>query len=50
LKRINSHLTAVAYPILAATGELRRSRLVSRKENEPAPHLPANTGDAATGT
>ena len=32
LKRINSHLTAVAYPIMDATGELRRSRLVSRKE------------------
>jgi phosphate:Na+ symporter len=27
LKRINSHLTSVAYPILDAEGELRRSRL-----------------------
>ena len=27
LKRINSHLTSVAYPILEATGELRESRL-----------------------
>jgi phosphate:Na+ symporter len=27
LKRINSHLTAVAYPILETTGELRASRL-----------------------
>ena len=36
LKRINSHLTAVAYPILDATGELRRSRL-----------LPTGDADAA---
>ncbi len=27
LKRINSHLTSVAYPILEASGDLRRSRL-----------------------
>jgi phosphate:Na+ symporter len=27
LKRINSHLTSVAYPILEATGELTQSRL-----------------------
>src|SRR5581483_1416657 len=27
LKRINSHLTSVAYPILEAAGELRESRL-----------------------
>ncbi len=32
LKRINSHLTAVAYPILDASGDLRSSRLVSRPE------------------
>jgi len=32
LKRINSHLTSVAYPILEAAGELRGSRL-----REPAP-------------
>jgi phosphate:Na+ symporter len=30
LKRINSHLTSVAYPILDAAGELRQSRLVDR--------------------
>jgi phosphate:Na+ symporter len=30
LKRINSHLTSVAYPILEAAGELRRSRLRDR--------------------
>jgi phosphate:Na+ symporter len=28
LKRINSHLTAVAYPILEAVGELAQSRLI----------------------
>jgi phosphate:Na+ symporter len=27
LKRINSHLTSVAYPILDAAGELSRTRL-----------------------
>lgn len=36
LKRINSHLTAVAYPILDASGELRSSRLVARKDAEAA--------------
>ncbi len=35
LKRINSHLTAVAYPILDASGELRSSRLVSHREPDP---------------
>ena len=34
LKRINNHLTSVAYPILEAAGELRESRLLQR---EPAP-------------
>ncbi|MBI1779071.1 MAG: Na/Pi cotransporter family protein [Proteobacteria bacterium] len=33
LKRIHSHLTSVAYPILEQTGELRQSRLAT----EPAP-------------
>jgi phosphate:Na+ symporter len=32
LKRINSHLTSVAYPILDASGELRRSRLKAQEE------------------
>ncbi len=36
LKRINSHLTAVAYPLLEETGELRETRLLSRQE---APRL-----------
>lgn len=34
LKRINSHLTSVAYPILDAGGELRRSRLRHREEDD----------------
>lgn len=45
LKRINSHLTSVAYPILDASGELRQSRLVSRKEpdgpDDPPPDRPS---------
>ena len=32
LKRINSHLTSVAYPILEVAGELRASRLRKRKD------------------
>ena len=34
LKRINSHLTAVAYPILEVAGELRESRLREKKREE----------------
>ena len=41
LKRINSHLTSVAYPILEATGELAQTRL--RDDN------PAGGGPAAPG-
>jgi phosphate:Na+ symporter len=37
LKRINSHLTSVAYPILEAVGELNASRL---REELPAPAEP----------
>ncbi|WP_366554114.1 Na/Pi cotransporter family protein [Aquibaculum sediminis] len=36
LKRINSHLSAVAYPILEAEGELRGSRLRKRVESTGA--------------
>ena len=36
LKRINSHLTSVAYPILDTAGELRQSRLQTRSRAEPA--------------
>lgn len=35
LKRINSHLTAVAYPILEVVGELQESRLRVRSEAPP---------------
>jgi phosphate:Na+ symporter len=35
LKRINSHLTSVAYPILDASGELRSSRLKDAPRHEP---------------
>ena len=37
LKRINAHLTTVAYPILEQTGELRGSRL---RAPQPAPNPP----------
>ena len=49
LKRINSHLTSVAYPILEAAGELSQSRLrdVSPAAAEAGAPLPANAGDAA---
>ena len=36
LKRINSHLTSVAYPILEQTGELRASRLKTTESDTPA--------------
>ena len=34
LKRINAHLTSVAYPILEQSGELRQSRLRSGKKSK----------------
>lgn len=37
LKRINSHMTAVAYPIVEASGELRTSRLKKKKVRDRAP-------------
>ncbi len=37
LKRINSHLTSVAYPILEAAGELRESRLRHGEQTSSAP-------------
>ena len=42
LKRINSHLTAVAYPILEAAGELRESRLREKKRDEQRNEAPAD--------
>jgi phosphate:Na+ symporter len=49
LKRINSHLTSVAYPILEAAGELSQSRLrdASMAAPEDAAALPASAGQAA---
>ncbi|MDZ4737025.1 MAG: Na/Pi cotransporter family protein [Rhodospirillaceae bacterium] len=44
LKRINSHLTSVAYPILDAHGELRKSRLRSQPS---APTADATSDKAA---
>ena len=37
LRRINSHITAVAYPILDAAGELRKSRLKKRGAESKRP-------------
>ncbi len=39
LKRINSHITAVAYPILERAGELAPSRLVGDFEDPPEANL-----------
>jgi len=49
LKRINSHLTSVAYPILEAAGELAQSRLRDTQPiaAEPAGPLHSNDADAA---
>lgn len=40
LKRINSHLVSVAYPILDAQGELRRSRLRVKPDPQPSADRP----------
>ena len=49
LKRINSHLTSVAYPILEAAGELAQSRLRDTPPiaAEPAGPLHSNDADVA---
>ena len=47
LKRINGHLTSVAYPILEVMGELRDSRLRERDADATAVALPA--GKAVAG-
>jgi phosphate:Na+ symporter len=36
-KRVNSHITSVAYPILEQAGELRASRLVAKKPRRAVP-------------
>jgi len=48
LKRINSHLTSVAYPILDASGELRQSRLKAAPEDASAAS-PGKADTAAAG-
>ncbi|MGI9410771.1 MAG: Na/Pi cotransporter family protein [Hyphomicrobiaceae bacterium] len=48
LKRINSHLTSVAYPILEAVGELSKSRLLIDVEESAEGELPARTGTVET--
>jgi phosphate:Na+ symporter len=40
LKRINGHLTSVAYPILEVAGELRDSRLREREAEQASPAMP----------
>jgi phosphate:Na+ symporter len=47
LKRINSHLTSVGYPILEEAGELAESRLLARDSESDEAH---SNGQAATGT
>jgi len=47
LKRINSHLVSVAYPILDAHGELRKSRLRKTAEGEGERRAVAGAGPAA---
>jgi len=46
LKRINGHLTSVAYPILEAAGELADTRL--RSSEELAAHAAVTNGKPAT--
>jgi phosphate:Na+ symporter len=46
LKRINGHLTSVAYPILEVAGELRDSRL--REKAADTAHAPIQGGKPAT--
>ncbi len=46
LKRINSHLTSVGYPILEETGELAESRLLARDRESAEAH---SNGHALTG-
>ena len=46
LKRINAHLTTVAYPILEETGELRGSRLRAPQPSPKPRPAPAASGGA----
>lgn len=49
LKRINSHLTSVGYPILEDAGELAESRLLARESDAPDP-VPGRTLPGASPT
>ena len=46
LRRINSHICSMAYPILEEAGVLARTRL--KTPDEPAPESPALAPDGAT--
>jgi phosphate:Na+ symporter len=46
LKRINSHLTSVAYPILEAAGELAQSRLRDTPPVAAEPAVPLHSNEA----
>ena len=48
LKRINSHLTSVAYPILETTGELRESRLRGTSAADQGVHAGRTASPAST--
>ena len=50
LKRINSHLTAVAYPILEAAGELRETRLREKRREEIRDEAAAPDASLAPGS
>jgi phosphate:Na+ symporter len=49
LKRINSHLTSVAYPILEQSGELVASRLKTTESEAPRPYRPSGEPAARPG-
>jgi len=46
-KRINSHLTSVAYPVLERAGELRETRLKKSKQKSAAAAAQDQTGQSA---
>jgi len=48
LKRINSHLTAIAYPLLEATGQLRETRLIEPQAGTAAATAPGTAAKAGT--
>ncbi|GBD43879.1 hypothetical protein HRbin40_01362 [bacterium HR40] len=50
LKRINSHLTAIAYPLLEETGELRATRLAAESAKPSVAGSALDAGSAASGS